>query len=228
MTILAGLICTSVIGLGSSAQADVSVSSRHLYLLTPGLDSLWGSYLVEVNVTGARESVRIPLNLPLETVDFMPQEGASKEEVMLDPDGQVYLSKVFDEGVHRLAIGFSIPAQSGFAKLSLKFGSQIGDANLLAETGLLTGRGSDFKSVSATEIGPGKRADMWVLSQPVPGQIYSLEMSGIPEGRTNLWYLGSGVALVLSFVLVGLGYRSRPSRDDRSQSGLLARPSKAA
>ncbi|MCX6128701.1 MAG: hypothetical protein NTX25_06505, partial [Proteobacteria bacterium] len=56
-------------------HASVQMSGRHIFILYPGVDSVWGSYLFMVNNNGTQpERFSFPVMLPVETIDFQGQD----------------------------------------------------------------------------------------------------------------------------------------------------------
>ena len=58
----------------SPAAAEVGISPKHLLIVRPGIDAVWGSYVFAVQNDGEAEApFKARIMLPRETVDFMRQ-----------------------------------------------------------------------------------------------------------------------------------------------------------
>jgi hypothetical protein len=190
---------------------SIQLTPKHMMILRPGLDAIWGSYVFAVQNTGSEPaSLSTEIMLPKETVDFQPQEGVKPEELSLS-DAGVRVNATFPNGVHIVSIGFKVDARFGGATLTLTPPTEVQSFTLLVPRsggvevkapGLVVASGGDA---------PDPQYQAYVNQGPIsPAQAFKVEIAGLPEGRHRLWLLGGVAAAVL---LLGAGFfawRTRP------------------
>lgn len=183
----------------ANAQSKISVADRHMIMIQPGIEQVLGSYMFGVkNNSDKEEEIQFEVLLPNETVDFGPQDGLSKEDLVLADNGKLLISKKFKPGLNILSIGFLAkvdPAEGLLtynAPFDLKELSFItNDKNLtFSSEGLVEGvppmlRGNNFQGIVSGDI--IKKGSKIVLN-----------ISGLPQGRKSYIYMG----IVFSIVLV--------------------------
>ncbi len=203
-----------------SAQADVSVTPRHLMILRPGLDAVYGSYVFAVeNTASTPATLRTAVMLPKETVDFVPQEGVSPDEISLAPDGGMVVDKAFNEGVNIVSIGFKTDASYGKAGLTLTPRIDVESFTLLIPkgSGMLVS-GDNFSAGGAGTV-PDPQYESYVSRGPLKaGTTTTVTINGLPEGRRRVWILAGGVTGVLLLVAGFLAWRTRPKLSEDAGS----------
>jgi hypothetical protein len=205
LIVLFGLLATPV-------WAAVTVTPRHLIILRPGLDSIYGSYIFAVhNDSEKSERLKTRVMLPKETLDFVPQEGLEPTEIALGTDGGVNVEKDIPKGVHVLGVGFKVDGRYGKTKLSLTPEGEIRSLTILVPRdtsvdllapGLKVATGADADD-------PQYRA--FVNADPLSaGAPFVVEVSGLPEGRARLWLTGGVIAACMVLGAAFLAFRTRP------------------
>ncbi len=202
-----------LLAFGASAQAEVMLTPKHLIILRQGLDSVYGSYVFAVQNTGeATAKFKSAVMLPKETVDFVPQEGVEPEEVSLAPGGgSVVVEKDFPPGVHIVSIGFKVDASYGKAQLTLTPPAEIQSFTLLLP------RGTEMRAVSALlkpgDAGhaPDPQYEAMISEEALPaGAAFTIEVQGLPEGRTRIWLVGAAVGVMMLLFAAFFALRTRP------------------
>lgn len=206
--------------LATPVWAAVTVTPRHLIILRPGLDSIYGSYIFAVhNDSEKSERLKTRVMLPKEMSDFVPQEGLEANEIALGSDGGVNIEKDIPKGVHVLGVGFKVDGRYGKTKLSLTPEGEIRSLTILVPrdtsvdliaSGLKAATGADADD-------PQYRA--FVNADPLPaGAAFVVEVAGLPEGRARLWLTGGVIAACMVLGAAFLAFRTRPKIKE-NQSG---------
>lgn len=203
---------------GAMAQA-AELNGRHIMIIHSGVDTLWGSALFMIREEQANQPAEIPVLLPKETEDFQIQEGLDQQDLVLDKDtGKVVIRKTFAPGEHFIAIGFKVPASGGKATMTLSSAQTVSELSILTKPGALQLSGSGFEAMLNTEMN-GQWYDRLTRADIGANTTLTVEASGIPEGRKNLWLLGALAGAVLVAAGSVFGLRTKPSKD---ASGLAA------
>lgn len=196
----------------SHAQAEVTVTPRHLIIMRPGLDALFGSYIFAVRNDGEKkERFQGEVMLPRETVDFVPQEGVNPNEISLAASGKVTIDKFVDKGVHVLGLGFKVTSHYGRVDMSFTPSQNIGSLTILVPRDAhLEVKGPGLAEAKGEEAeDPQYKA--YISGEPmVSGTTYVVKVTGIPEGRGRLWLTGGVVGLILAIAGFVLAFRTRP------------------
>ena len=194
----------------STALGQTVVSGRHIYVMFPGVDSIWGSYLFLVSNPGTEPArLNVPVMLPKETIDFQGQENVGPDELKLGTDGGLTLDKMIPPGDTLLNIGFQIPARQGKAPLSFQATVDFESIGLFVWEDTLTIEGSNLEKRESVPFS-GRNYDTWTLYNGKAGQTLNFEAQGLPEGRGRLWIIGAVMAGVLLLAGIGLAAASRP------------------
>jgi hypothetical protein len=187
---------------------------RHVYVLQPSVDTIWGSYMFSIdNQSKEPVDIDIPLILPRENIDFRPQQGIAPEEIKLQDDGSIRLKKKVDKGSHIFGISFKLAAQLGEAQISFLLpDADVGEIQILAPIGQLWVEGSGWQNLGEQVIA-GSRFVGTRLSSPTSGISPSLLIKGVPEGRARFWVLGwSATAFIVLGAVAMTLYRQRRRR----------------
>lgn len=195
------------------AEGKIFMGDRHLMMLRPGIDAVWGTSVFAVVNEGTEPvSERYNVLLPKETIDFSPQEGVTPEELKQNTDGTLYVEKLFPPGTNVISIGFMVAGNSGNAALT--FVGPPGDSRavaLLSSKGILTLGSPNLNPAKPDEALPTSGYDQYVMKEPLaPGVEMKVSIAGIPEGRKNFWILGGCVGALLFSLGGGLAWRRRP------------------
>lgn len=194
-------------------RAEVMLTPKHLIILRQGLDAVYGSYVFAVQNNGeATARFKSAVMLPKETVDFVPQEGVEPDEVSLAPGGGgVVVEKDFPPGVHIVSIGFKVDASYGKAMLTLTPPAEIQSFTLLLP------RGGGMRAVSTIlkpgEMGhaPDPQYEAMISEEPLgQGASFTVDVQGLPEGRTRIWIVGAAVGVFLLLLAAFFAFRTRP------------------
>lgn len=198
------------------ASAAVTVTPRHLIILRPGLDAVYGSYVFAVNNDGeAAERIKMHVMLPRETSDFVPQEGLDPNEIVLGSDGGVTVEKEVAKGVHVLGVGFKVDGRYGKTQISLAPESEVRSLTILVprDTALAVGAPGLIEAKGEDAEDPQYKA--FVNVEPLaPGAAFVVQVAGLPEGRARLWIMGGVVGAVVVLGAGLLGFRTRPKIEE--------------
>jgi hypothetical protein len=197
-----------------SAAAQVQVSSKHMMVLYPSVDSVFGSYIFMVQNQGQQpERYSFPVMLPVETIDFQAASGLAPNELNLGADRGLTIDKVFPPGDTLITIGFKIPAEQGAAPLTLKATTSAESVGFFVYEGQFQISGPTMDIRRAVEFS-GRPYDTYTLSDLKAGSSYALNLQGIPEGRNRLWWIGWIAGAVMLMVAGTLAWMSRPKLPD--------------
>lgn len=197
--------------LSSSAFSAPTVGPKHVYIMYPGEDTLWGSYLfVVVNDGQTPESFSFPVMLPKETIDFQAQDSLSPEELKLGKDGGVYVEKVFPPGETLLQVSFKLPADEGraTANFTAKFPYETLGVFVWQDTLEVGGpQGLDIqRGVNLS----GRLFDTYSLGAGEAGKSVTYTFDRVPEGRKRLWVIGIFFGAILIISGISIAFYTRP------------------
>lgn len=196
--------------LSSLALAGVSVSGRHVYILYPGLDAVWGSYLFLVKNDGtAPERFRFPVMLPKETIDFQAQDSLAPDELKLGEDGGLTIDKEFAVGESLINIGFKMPAQEGEASIQLREVQAFETLAFFVFEGKFRVEGAPFEVKQNVDFS-GRRYDTYTLTKGEGAASLNFVAKGLPEGRERLKIIAYILAGILGIGALSFAYKSRP------------------
>ncbi|MBC7661038.1 MAG: hypothetical protein H7249_15175 [Chitinophagaceae bacterium] len=193
------------------SRAATMVGPKHVYIMYPGLDALWGSYIFVVNNDGtAPEQYSFPVMLPKETLDFQAQDTLSPQELKLGPDGGITVDKSFSPGETLIQISFKLPASQGSSIATFKAPYPFESLGIFvwqdsfsvnAPTGVQIQKGVNLS---------GRTFDTYSVGAGTAGQTVVYTFDGIAEGRGRLWWVGGVVAAVLILTGLGIAFFTRP------------------
>jgi len=190
------------------AEVQATVGDKHLVILRPGVETLWGNYIFAVkNDSEGDAPITTRVMLPKEMVDFQPQDGVVAGDLQLGDSG-LTLSKYFPPGLHIVSIGFKVDVLMGSADLTFTPAADILDFTLLTPV-------DDALLVSgplvASEETPDPSYRAMRSSGTLPGGVsFSVNVSGVPEGRVKLWIIGSIVGVLMLLGSLALAAKTRP------------------
>ncbi len=204
-TFLLMLLC-----LAGSASAEVAVSGRHVYILYPGVDAVWGSYLFLVSNTGTEpQHFNFPVLLPKETVDFQGTENLSQDELKLGPNGGLLIDKVFPPGDTLLNIGFQLPADKGSSPFTVSGNEAIDTLSLFVWQNSMQVEGKQLEIKKGVPFS-GRFYDTYTVRNASAGETEVFTLTGVPEGRGRLWKIGWAAFALLCLVGITSAYLTRP------------------
>lgn len=199
----------------STELMAASLAGRHVYIIHPGMDTIWGSYMLVVereSEAGASESGRFDLILPQETEDWSPQQGIEKDDVRLKPDGGLEVAAEFTKPETLVVTGFKVAGRGGRVPMSLRLPFAVDEFSIMALEGRVKIESPQFVYKGPVNFS-GSTYDTWSVSAPKAGDELRLTVTGIPEGRTRYYVLG-GVFLLLLLILAAMKtWTSRPKID---------------
>jgi hypothetical protein len=209
------MLLWSFVVLSHTANAEIYVTSKHLVILRTGIDTVWGSYVFAVNNKDAGPSpLKVNIMMPAQMTDFYPQEGVTKEEVLLTDSG-LMVEKEFAPGVNVVSIGFRVPSKFGHAEVSFKPQMDIDSFTLLVPRDSGTQIQSDGLVPGNDEERPDPQYQPYVSKNILKtGEAFTIKVSGVPEGRLTLWISGgiTGACILIFGLLLAL--RTRPRIQD--------------
>lgn len=212
--ILAVSLLLSILVAANPLKAELTVRERHIILLYPGLDSLWGNYIFMLSNTGD-EAVqhRMPLLMPQETVDWQAGQGIAPAEIKLQDGGGLVLDKAVPPGNHLMSLGFKLAASGGSTSFTLKPGIDMDMLGVfLPQDSELVMTGGDYRKEENFPFS-GKVYDAYTILGAEAGREISSSVAGIPEGRGEYWILGWILTAVLLLVAGVASYLTRPKLD---------------
>jgi len=195
------------------ANSEVLVRDRHIMIIYPGVDAIWGNYLFMMSNEGD-EPIRyqMDLMLPKETVDWQAQDSLSANDILLAEGGGLRLNKMIPPGNHLMSIGFKIPATGGTANLTIAAAFEIGQLGLFIGDQDMIVQAEGF-AVKKNVPFSGRMYDTYTADNVPAGTTVQALIRGVPEGRGRFWAVGG----VVGAVLLGLGgfaaYRTMPKSD---------------
>lgn len=199
--------------LGPPPGPGASISPKHLLILRPGLDSVFGTYVFAVqNADAAPAPFRSEILIPKEAEDWFPQEGIEPEDLDLDPSTKgLTLKQTVPNGVHILSLGFRVNGSFGKARVTLVPPYEIGSLTVLTPRDSplrITSRGLEAAGADAA---PDPQYQAWTTSDVIPakGELV-IEVAELPEGRGRLWVAGFLTFALLAVAGTTLAWRSRP------------------
>jgi hypothetical protein len=206
--------------LSMQAMAAVQVTNKHIFVLYPGVDSVFGSYIFMVTNDGTQaERYSFPVMLPTETIDFQAQEGLAPNELNLGQDGGLTIDKTFPPGDTLITIGFKVPAEVGTGRMTLKAAQAFESIGMFVFEGKfeISGPGLDIRrNVDFS----GRTYDTYTMNKGEGGKTYEVELQNIPEGRGRLWTIGWVAAAALLLIAGALAWFSRPQIPQGAEEAL--------
>ncbi len=209
--LLAFLLLMPALAWNSLLQAEVRVADKHIFVMFPGVDAVWGEYLFLVSNSGTEpERFVFPVLLPKETIDFQGHDSLAPDELKLGADGGLTIDKIFQPGDQMISIGFKLPASQGQSQLTLNPNQDFASLGLFVWQNSLEvqSEGIPFevrKNVSFS----GRTYDTYTMLNGIKGQTYKATLTGIPEGRGRLWIIGAVLGVVLLCAGLGFAFSSR-------------------
>ncbi len=202
--------------LTTTAQAEVVLGERHIVIIRPGVNSVWGNYLFGVRNLGATpEAFEARVMLPEEMVDFQPQEGVKPNEIKLDDDGKLLVSKTFPPGLTLISIAFKVDGSFGKATMTFKPAKELSEFTLMTkdpEIGIESAFLSQGQSPMTQAHSSAYRA--FTNDNPIKaGQAVVVTIDQLARGRSSLWLAGSAFAAVLAVLAAFLAIRTKPSQE---------------
>ena len=160
--------------------------------------------------------------LPKETTDFAATEGIDAQDIKLD-GSQVVIERLFPPGVHVVGIGFQVRARFGRANLSFQVTDPIESLSLLVPKDSRLELKSEALTVADASASPDEDYRPYINRQALqPGDRFTVEVAGLPEGRGSIWILAAAIAVVLGVTSLGLALWTRPKiQDDGTQAFLV-------
>jgi hypothetical protein len=221
------MICKSLLVIGMALIANAHafsqalVSTRHLMILRPGIDAVYGTYMFAVNNAGESDAnLNMRLMLPKETVDFSPVEGLLPKDMTLG-DGGIFINKDFPKGNQVLNIGFKVDGSFGASEFLLNPNMPIASFTILIDkdSGLVIST-PDLKS--NPHGGPDHKYIAYENTAPLQeGQLLTINVQGIPEGRGLLWIFGAVTIFIILLGAALLTLRTRPRFEEKGDSLVL-------
>jgi hypothetical protein len=193
----------SMAAFSDSGWAQVGVAPRQMWILKPGQDSIYGTWIAAVMNKGVKpEKFRLAVLLPQGVTDFQPREGVVKEDVRLEADG-LWIEKMFEPGVNVVTFSFMTQASGGVAKIEARARGDIGELSVMTPSRMLKLASGFFNPGQSEFQEAGIQYDVIVSSKFImTGDSWAIDISEVPEGRALLWFLGVALGLLL---LVGAG-----------------------
>ncbi len=212
ITYILGLL--SLIGMSSVSLAQTKTESRHVVMLHPGFDTVWGTYMFGVRNEGsAPEKFRSSLALPKETVDFQAQEGLAQEDLTSGGEDGLIFEKEFPPGLTLISIGFKVNSEFGEAQLTFHQKSDVGQFSVVTKQGSLLISSASALMDPAMDAVVSEESFTSITSKgPITaGESVVINVSRVPEGRTRLWYSGAIIAALLVVIAVGMTLKTMGS-----------------
>ncbi len=210
-TLLRGLGFLLALALSSLASATTMVGPKHVYILYPGVDAVWGSYIFTVlNDSQAPEHLAFSVMLPKETIDFQAQDTLSPQEISLGKDGGITIDKTFPPGETLLQVGFKLSANQGSGTATLKTAMPFESLGVFVWQNSFNVTGPEGVQIQKGVNLSGRNFDTYSLSNGEAGQSIVFHFDGIQEGRSRLWIIGWVFAGLLILIGLSTAYWTRP------------------
>lgn len=199
--------------IAGGARAEVNTGTRHMFLLRAGMGEIIGTYYFAVNVTQEKpEALKFRLLLPKEVADFAPAEGLEAKDISLGPDGGIYVDKEFNPGFNLIGVYFIAKSPNTNGQLTLDFPADVLELRVISQSVGLELTSPNFEKIS---LNGNEEVNFksGIASKDVikSGSQVILSYSGLPEGRSWFWILGSVTAGLLTGLSVLLFYKTRES-----------------
>ena len=187
---------------------------RQAIYLTPTTDALVGNLMLRVtNPLAEPVDDTVPLMLPLQTQQWEPLAGLSRDDIHATPSGEGWaITRRFDSGMKSLAVEFRVQALFGRAQLTIPILYHVDQLSLFAKPALLTFDAyPSYCHMEPNSEFMGMHFDILSCSSPPVGQDLSLVLSGVPEGRLRYLLLAGifGFLLFVSGFVIALVGRPR-------------------
>jgi hypothetical protein len=200
-----------ILASSSSAWATTLVGGKHVYILYPGVDAVWGSYIFVVeNDSQAAEQYSFPVMLPKETIDFQAQDTLSPQELKLGTDGGITIDKSFPPGETLLQVSFKLPGTQGEALASFTPPYPFQSLGIFVLQDSFSVAGPAGLEIQKGINLSGRNFDTYTLNGGESGKSISYTIGNVPEGRGRLWIIGGIFAGILLITAVTIAYFTRP------------------
>jgi hypothetical protein len=178
-------------------QGSVKLGGKHVYIMQPGMDELWGSYIFVLQGPQGGGAYRSQLALPEQKIEFGPQQGMTADELQFDEKLGVLLDKKNVIGTKLYAVGFNVPAASGQAAMSIALNAGMTELVVMAPVGQLELVGDSGFAAKSESNFMGKDFDTWNYRYH-GASVVNFELKGIATGRYHYWWLGGILALIMT------------------------------
>ena len=202
LRLLVGLL---LLAFAQNAYGQIKFSPKHIYLLNPGTDRLWGSYIVGVEPLKSPTSF-LPV-LPSNLVDFRAGRGTKAQDHSQNKDGALQVAVAASAETQVLTVDFFVPALGGQAELKLTPQYDLEElVFLVPSSSPLTVTDSKNRVLKKDNVNfIGRDYIQYVVSNFVAGESVNAVVSGMKIGRGPLWWIALLSALGLIAAL-GLGH----------------------
>ena len=208
--LLAGFAVASLLPI-RVASAATAVGPKHVYIVYPGQDTVWGSYLFVVNNDSQTpENFSFPVMLPKETIDFQAQDSLSPQELKLGTDGGVRIEKVFQPGETLLQVSFKLPAEEGQAAANFTAPYPYESFGVFVWQDTLEVGGPAGLEIQKGVNLSGRMFDTFTTGAGEQGKSITYTFKNVPEGRARLWIVGGIVGAILFIAGVSIAFYTRP------------------
>ncbi len=164
-------------------------------------------YFGVINEGKEEKKFKTPLWLPKRASSFAPQNGFSKEEILLADDGSLYLEKIFQPGLNLLGINFKVPY---FNRLPIEFKLPFDLSELNFATpkdSQMTLLADGFTEGLSEMLSQGNYQGI-LKTNLKQGDTFALQIKGLPRPSYYSWYFFSVSASLLLLSLAIFLYRS--------------------
>ena len=193
------------------SQAAPSVGPKHVYIVYPGQDTVWGSYLFVVNNDSPTpENFSFPVMLPKETIDFQAQDTLSPQELKLGTDGGIRIEKVFSPGETLLQVSFKLPADQGRATANFTAPYPFESFGVFVWQDTLEVNGPAGLDIQKGVNLSGRMFDTYSTGAGEQGKTITYTFDRVPEGRGRLWIIGWIVAAIIFIAGISIAFYTRP------------------
>jgi hypothetical protein len=185
--------------------------NRELLVIKGGIDRVYGNYMTAVNGESGKTIEVWPL-MPLETQDFVPQDGLDKQDLHLGDDGRVKIVKTLTGSMQVMMLGWLAPARYGEATLTIPIKQTVNQLMIMTPRGMMDiAVPANFVSENAMQEA-GESYSVWKNTEPlVAGSQVTITVNGVPEGRMRLWGLAAMTAAAMLAVAAGAVVLARRS-----------------
>lgn len=204
-------VFASFLALSPVANAATGVGPKHVYILYPGVDAIWGSYIFVVTNDGpSPEQVIFPVMLPKETIDFQAQDTLSPQELKLGKDGGITIDKSFPPGETLLQVSFKLPASQGTSSATITAPYPYQSLGIFVWQDAFNVSGPPGLEIQKGVNLSGKVFDTYSMGAGEVGKTLAYSFDNVPEGRGRLWMVGGIFGGILLITGLTVAFYTRP------------------
>lgn len=189
-------------------DSEIFGTASHIVILQADLEHIAGAYYLGVNNRGLTPRAwQLRLRLPAEVDNFSPGSNVKADELGLDQDGSLVITKKFPPGMTLVSVLFQLPVDRGqTTAFTLKPTSAIEGLYFVSAQSQLHLSGADFSTAIPPMLAGGDYKGIAKFKVDA-GELLHIEVSGIPQGRLSLIVTGILTAIILAIAMLWIASR---------------------